>query len=345
MSEGRPKGPYTAALVGCGKIGTDFADDPLMRGDVFSHAEAYNVCPGTDLIALVDTDPVRLERCGERWGVNARFATVGPMLDTVRPQIVSVATPTPTHFAVVSQLLASDSPPLAILCEKPLASSIYEAQRVVNLAREKGVLLVVMHMRRYATNMQNLRRFLRGGGIGELRNVSGWLTKGTVHNGTHWFDLLRYLVGEVRWVHGINTHSEPGDDPTLDVAMGMANGLLATMRSAEHANFTICEMDIMGTSGRAQIVDSSYRVEISTAMPSPRYSGYVELVPSSIDMGDRKDVMLHAVQDIVRCLTTGNAPQSSGEDGLEALRIALAAQESSRTGRVVDLDEQRAGTT
>ncbi len=341
MSDAASREPFTSALIGCGKIGTDFADDPLMRGDVFSHAEAYSVCPDTDLVAIVDTDRVRLERCGERWGINARFATVGPMLDTVQPHIVSVATPTSTHFAIVSQLLASDNSPLAILCEKPLASTIYEAQRVVSLSRDRNVLLIVMHMRRYATNMQNLRRFLRDGGIGDLRNVSGWLTKGTVHNGTHWFDLLRFLVGEVRWVHGINTHGEPGDDPTLDVALKLENGMLATMRSAEVQNFTICEMDIMGTRGRAQIVDSSYRVDISTAMPSPRYGGYVELVPSTVDMGDRKDVMLHAVQDIVHCLRTGAQPQSSGADGLEALRIALAAQESSRTGAVVDLTESR----
>jgi predicted dehydrogenase len=344
MSEARFQGPYTAALIGCGKIGSEFADDPLMRGDVFSHAEAYSVCPETDLVAIVDTDSARRDRCGERWGISARFDAVGSMMDAARPQIVSVATPTPTHFSIVSELLESENRPLAILCEKPLATSLDEAQRVVTRARERGVLLVVMHMRRYATNMRNLRRFLRGGGIGELRNVSGWLTKGTVHNGTHWFDLLRYLVGEVRWVHGINTHCEPGDDPTLDVAMGLENGMLATMRSAQHANFTICEMDIMGTKGRAQIVDSSYRVDISTATPSPRYSGYVELMPLSVDMGDRKDVMLHAVQDIVHCLTTGDAPQSSGEDGVEALRIALAAQESSRTGAVVDLEESRAAT-
>jgi hypothetical protein len=56
----------------------------------------------------------------------------------------------------------------------------------------------------------------------------------------------------------------------------------------------------------------------------------VELVPSSVDMGDRKDVMLHAVEDIVHCLDTGDAPQSSGADGVAALRIGIAAQESAR---------------
>ena len=326
---------YSAALIGCGKIGSLFADDPLMKGDVFSHAEAYDVCPETELIAVMDTDKAALTRCGERWNVAKRYSSVVTLMDEAKPDIVSVATPTPSHYSVLVQLLHNENRPRAILAEKPLASTLIQAERVVQLAKQQGVLLVVMHMRRYADNMRNLRDFIRSGGIGELRNVSGWLTKGTIHNGTHWFDLLRYLVGEVKWVHGIDSLHEGGDDPTLDVAMRLTNGKLATMRSAEHANFTICEMDIMGTKGRAQIVDSSYRVDISTAVPSPRYTGYVELVPSSVDMGDRKNVMLHAVEDIVHCLNTGDTPRSTGEDGVAALRIALAAQESARTGDVV----------
>ncbi len=330
---------YSAGLIGCGKIGSLFADDPLMHADVFSHAEAYTVCQRTELVAVVDTDQAARDKCGERWNVAVRYGNVSEMMEKSKPDIVSVATPTQTHYAILVQLLSGDNLPMAILAEKPLASTLVQAERVVQLAKEKGVLLVVMHMRRYASNMRNLRDFIRSGGIGEIRNVSGWLTKGTVHNGTHWFDLLRYLVGEVEWVHGIDSLGEGGDDPTLDVAMGLENGMLATMRSAEHRNFTICEMDIMGTKGRAQIVDSSYQVQISTAVPSPRYTGYVELVPSSVDMGDRKDVMLHAVEDIVHCLDTGARPQSTGEDGVAALRIALAARESSETGMVVDLGD------
>lgn len=322
---------YTAGLVGCGKIGSTFADDPLMQGDVFSHAEAYHLCPDTEFLAIADTDPGALKKCGERWGIEKRYSSVADLMQKAQPQIVSVATPTPSHYAIVTQLLAASHLPMAILCEKPIASTIYEAERLVALAKEKGVLLVVMHMRRYANNMRNLREFLRGGGIGELRGVSGWLTKGTLHNGTHWFDLLRYLVGEVELVSGLDNLNEGGVDPTLDVAMKLENGMMATMRAAEHANFTICEMDIMGSRGRAQIVDSSYRVDISTAVPSPRYSGYVELVPSAVNLGDRKNVMLHAVEDVVHCLDSGDTPQSTGEDGLAALRIAVAAKESARS--------------
>ena len=338
MTEAAPP-KYKAALVGCGKIGSEFADDPLMRGDVFSHAEAYHICPDTSLVAVVDTDKKKLDTCGDRWGVSSRYRSVAELMSNSYPDIVSLATPTPTHFGLLMQLMSGENLPKAILCEKPIASRLYESQRVVSLAHQKGVLLVVMHMRRYAKNMQKLKQFLESGGIGEIRGVSGWLTKGTVHNGTHWFDLLRYLVGEVEWLSAIDTLREPGDDPTLDVTMGMQTGILATMRAAAHDTFTICEMDIMGSKGRAQIVDSSYRVDVSLAMPSPRYKGYVELVQSAMPMGDRRDVMLHAVNDIVRCLNTGARPLSSGEDGIEALRIGRAAHESARRGEKIQLHE------
>lgn len=330
-------GVYRAALIGCGKIGSTFADDPLMAGDVFSHAEAYHVCPRTELVAVVDADPDALEWCGSRWGVAHRYGSAAELLAAMSPDIVSVATPTSTHFDVMRELLKAASPPRAIICEKPIASDVDSALELVRLAEERGSRLCVMHMRRYARNMQNLRRFLRDGGIGQLRGVTGWLTKGTLHNGTHWFDLLRYLAGEVDWVSATNTLQETGEDPTLDVTLGLQSGILATMRAVEVTNFTICEMDIMGTTGRAQIIDSSYEVRVSRAGPSPRYSGYVELGRLPMDLGDRKDVMLHAVEDVVECLDTGRALESTGTDGVEALRIALAAHQSARMGERVSL--------
>src|SRR5512138_3261185 len=177
---------YSAALIGCGKIGSLFADDPLMKGDIFSHAEAYDVCPRTKLVAVVDTNRQAADKCGERWGVDARFESASEMMKAVNPDIVSVATPTASHYAVAVELLSGDVLPRAILCEKPIASTIEDAERLVAKAKEKNVLLIVMHMRRYANNMRNLRKFLRDGGIGEIRNIAGWNIKGTIHNGTHW---------------------------------------------------------------------------------------------------------------------------------------------------------------
>jgi UDP-N-acetylglucosamine 3-dehydrogenase len=311
-----------------------------MKGDVFTHAEAYSVCRGTELVAVVDGDAVALNSCGDRWTISQRFTSVDELLRSGRVDIVSVATPTDSHAAIVKQLLDHDNRPRAIICEKPIATDIQQGEEIVRLAREKNVLLAVMFMRRYATNMRNLRKFISEGGIGDVRGISGWNVKGAIHNGVHWFDLMRYLTGlEVRYVSGLNMLREESDDPTLEVAMFLGNGMLAVMRAAEHANFTLCEMDIMGTKGRVRIVDSSYVVEVTQAAPSQRYSGYTELAPIPVDMGDRRNTMLHAVEDIVECLDTGKEPESTGEDGLAALRIALAAQRSSlMNGTVVEVE-------
>jgi hypothetical protein len=59
---------YRAAVVGCGRIGSTLADDPLLAGDVMTHAEAYVVCPDTELVAVVDTDQrraIRVQRAGK----------------------------------------------------------------------------------------------------------------------------------------------------------------------------------------------------------------------------------------------------------------------------------------
>ena len=331
---------YRAVVIGCGKIGSTLAADPLLAGDVMTHAEAYSVCADTDLVGVVDTDLQAREKCAARWNVRGAYESASEMMAATKPDIVSVCTPTSTHFAVAESLIGSAAPPRAIICEKPMADSLEDAERLVSIAKEANVILLVMHMRRYARNMQNLRAFLQSGGIGDLRGISGWLTKGTLHNGTHWFDLLRFLAGNVKQVHALNILGESGLDPTLDVSLRLQSGMLATMRAADAENFTLCEMDILGSKGRVRIVDSSYQVELSRAVPSPRYTGYVELQHDAMDFGDRKDVMLHAVEDLVECLNTGARPISSGEDGVEALRIALAAHESAMTGEVVELGEK-----
>jgi predicted dehydrogenase len=170
-----------------------------------------------------------------------------------------------------------------------------------------------------------------------VRGVSGWYGKGTLHNGSHWFDLLRMLAGEVRWVHAFDTLGEGGSDPTLDVLLGMENGALATLRAADASAFTVFEMDVMGNAGRALVTDSGHRIDVFRAGDSPRYSGYTELLPEPAAFGDRRDLMLHAVDDLAAALSEGRPPACTGEDGVAALRIGWAALRSARAGRAVEL--------
>ncbi len=328
---------YRAAIIGCGKIASGFADDPRMQGDIFTHAEAYTRCPDTSLTAICDTDTTRLEACGKRWHVENLYTDIATLLEQARPEIISICTPDHTHARVLRQVLRADGSIRAVLCEKPLALTTAEARDILQLADEKNIPLAVIYMRRFAENILNLKAFLQQGQLGTIQGIAGWYTKGVRHNGTHWFDMLRMLIGEVRWVHTWNRLNDNEDDPTLDVLLGMESGVIASLRAADSAHYTVFEMDILGSRGRVQILDSGYIIQHFQAEESKRYSGYRELYPAPTAFGHRRDLMLHAVENVIAFLQDGTPLACSGEDGLAALAIAEAAIRSSRSQTTITL--------
>jgi predicted dehydrogenase len=173
--------------------------------------------------------------------------------------------------------------------------------------------------------MRAVRSFLSAGEIGPIRALAGWYTNGTLHNGTHWFDLLRMLCGQVDWVEARDVLREGGTDPTVDVRLGLASGAEALLRGWDAAAYSLFEMEILAERGRIAITDSGHCVTVERAEASRRYSGYTELRLERHDFGDRRDLMLAAVDDLATAIREGRQPLSSGEDGLAALRIGTAA--------------------
>jgi hypothetical protein len=94
----------------------------------------------------------------------------------------------------------------------------------------------------------------------------------------------------------------------------------------------------MTTEGRIQLLDSGYNIVLSQVQPSPRYSGYSELQTFPATFGDRQNVMLHAVEDLITSLKSGELPASNGHSALRTLRVSLAAQQAAQTGERVLLD-------
>jgi predicted dehydrogenase len=314
------------------------ADDPLMTGDVFTHTEAYTVSDRTELVALCDIDQAKLEAADKRWNVTALFSSAADMMASAEPEIVSICTPTETHLEIARTIATAANPPRAVLCEKPLASNLADAREVVRVLEERGIVLATVYMRRYAENFQALKRLIDSGELGSVQAVTGWYIGGTVHNGTHWFDMLRFLAGEAKHLHALNMLCEEGSDPTLEVALWLTNGGLATLRACDARKFTLFEMDIVLDKGRAQILDSGHVIQVSRAAPSPRYTGYTELVPYDVNLGHRKNLALRAVEDIVEAVTLGRQPACTGEDGIAAMRIADAAFRSLESGEVVSIE-------
>jgi predicted dehydrogenase len=332
---------YRAGIIGCGKIASEFADDPRMEGHIFTHAEAYTHCPETDLVAICDSDPGQLTKCGQRWGVRARYTDLKELISHEDLDIISVCTPDATHAEVIKDILSGSQSVKAILCEKPLATTVEAAQELIALSQQEAIILAVMYMRRHARNYQALKDFLLSGQLGSIQAISGWYTKGVRHNGTHWFDSVRHLAGEVIWVMAWDRLKDSQDDPTLDVVLGLENGSIASLRACDANYFSIFEMEILGSLGRVRLLDSGFQIETSKVTDSKRYTGYKELEITPVPFGNRKDLMAHAVEDLVEALRTGKPVACSGVDGLAAIRIADGAVQSARSSKVVHLGGQK----
>ncbi len=311
-------------------MGSLFADQAGSLG-IYSHAQAYAACPDTELVAVCDRDPERAEACRERWGAGGAYSRPEDLLAEARPQIVSICTPDPTHHSLALQVLGSPEV-RAVFMEKPLALDLKEAREVVELAQAKGVKLAVNYMRRYAPGFRQAARLLAAGELGELIAVSGFYTKGVMHNGTHWFDLARWLVGEVSEVRAWNPLGDTAADPCLEVALEFAGGLRGRLHPARAEDYTIFELDLVGSQGRLRLVDADMRFERYQVGPSPWYQGYQVLRPAEPIDALLRDVVLRGVEDLVRCLRTGGRPRCSGQDALAALAIARAALDSAEKG-------------
>lgn len=319
------------AIIGCGQIAGGVADEEGDLG-IYTHSRAYQTCSRTELVAICDADAARAEACARRWGVARWYTDPIRMMEEAHPDLVSLCSPDETHAPLTLSLLQAPCPPRGLFCEKPLALSVDDGRRVVEGCRAAGVVLAVNYFRRYLPNLRAVRNLLRSGTWGAVQAVQGWYTKGVLHNGTHWFDLVRFLLGEVARVSGRLARDAEQADPGVDVTLELADGTFARLTSCDARHFTVFEMDIMLEKGRLELREAALRPRLSRARPSARFVGYAELQEDPCDFGPMRDPLLHAVEDLVAALDQGRAPACTGEDALAALVIGEAALRSAREG-------------
>ncbi|HVW20870.1 MAG TPA: Gfo/Idh/MocA family oxidoreductase [Opitutaceae bacterium] len=294
-----------------------------------THAGAYRACTHTVLVGVCDSDPARAADGARRWGV-AAYSDPRRLLAEARPEIVSICTPDETHGPIL-RLLLRDPMVRAILAEKPLALTVPEAASAVRLARVAGVKLAVNYSRRYSPEHAELQRLIAAGRLGPIQKIQGLYTKGVLHNGTHWFDLARWLVGDFSSVRGIGPTRL--SDPEIDVLIDFRNGAKGCLQCCAASAFGVFEMDVIGTHGRARITESGHKIEFQRPRPSPRYRGFRALAPWKTVRPPLKSTLRLAVADLARSLRRGCQPACTGEDGLAALRAATAAIRSARQRR------------
>lgn len=328
---------YRAVLIGCGNIGSMYADDPKIKG-IYTHAEAYLACPKTELVAVCDIDEQKAATCAKKWGITNYYTNIDQLLAEQNPEIVSICTSDKSHADVLDIVLKS-SRLKGVIAEKPLTLNENQAMELVSRARQNRVCLAVNYNRRYSPGHQKLRDDIQAGCLGKIQKITGFYTKGILHNGTHWIDLARWLFGEICELQGFSTREQLIlDDPTLDAWFKFENNTVGFLQGLDAKLYSLFEMDITGTDGRVRIINSGHEIEYYHVVDSTYYSGYKTLQKINVVEDQVSDTLLHVVSNLVDAIEGSVIPRCSGTDGVKALYIANALVKSAQIGSKLDVE-------
>lgn len=322
---------YRAGVIGCGRIGCAFDDDPK-RKYIATHAGAYFNSEKVDLVALSDVDTEKLHKYGKKYNLplSSLYTDHSDMLQREKLDILSICTWNSTHLEIAEK--AVEHGIKAIFCEKPIADTLSNARKVANICKEHNVILMIDHQRRFDPFHREIRNFMQDGKLGTIQKSHVYYTAGIANTGSHVFDLLRFFFGDAEYVqsHFSQTPSPNSSDPNIDGVVMFKNGTLCMIQSCDVKHYLILEFDILGTSGRIRITHSGFDCEYYQVKESHLFSGYKELYQSRkpFDVPVQKQFMVNAVQHLVDCIENKRIPVSSGLDGLGALELICAFYES-----------------
>ncbi len=335
---------YRAAVIGLGRMGSTYDDEVRYGGTVYlpyCHGPSYFYSPHTELVAGADPHDEQRALFGQRWGLSEDrlYADYREMLEEERPDLVSVTTTAAIRSAIVQD--AARAGVKAIWAEKPISFSLAEADDMVDACRENNVAFAVNTARRWMPSYTEARRILDSGELGATLQVTANFPCGISHNGSHLFDIIRFLAGgDVEWVFGEMESDEAaaGDaDIPGNAYLAFDNGVRAFARTTDCGTVARGEIDVICENGRIVCregpaeytvyrTDSRDQAAQRRGAPPMRYP-----VPMPARM---QGTGLTIVEDLIESAQTGRQPKASGEDGRAALEIAIALRESHRRGGV-----------
>ena len=310
--------PIRIGIIGCGTIGG-------------RHVESYRSTEtSVEVVAACDVVPEVVEGLVEDYDIPEAYTSAKSMLDQEHLDVVSVTTPQQYHVEPVVQ--SAERGVDAIWCEKPMATDLGGANRMLASCREHDVHLMVNHSMRFEPNWREIKRMLEDEEIGELQHIKlEYLgDQGTLlNNGTHACDGLRWFGGEPEWVVGTVDRERSTESATSFFEFD--NGVTATYVSGAHTEYAFEGLTFEGTEGR--IVARNHR-GWQPAIQVWRKGDEMDPFRSGTDLEiEESDAFVGAAAEILSAADTGDPPVSSGADGRMALKMVLGVYESHRHGR------------
>jgi len=309
--------PVRVGVAGAGALG-------------FHHIRLLRDIEGAVCAGFHDQDAARAARVAGELGVSA-FASFESLLEAC--DALCIVVPTSAHAAVAQQAIAAGK---HLLVEKPLCTTLAEADAMLAAARAQGVLIQAGHIERFNRAMRAAIPYVDAPRFISSERLAPFNPRGTdvavvLDLMIHDIDLVSTLVGgAVRDVHAVGV---PVLTPNIDIAnarLGFASGAVATITASRVSREKMRKVRIFQSSGYLSLDLGAgngefYRVRgdidpLMLAAGPLSMESFVEVIPLEAPEGEPLRLELQSFVDAVR----GISPVVvSGEDGRAALAVAL----------------------
>jgi predicted dehydrogenase len=331
---------YRVALIGTGRVGYQFSFSDLPD----NHSQAVQLSERCELVAGVNRGREKLEAFGQRFGVEALYRDYRQMLDEVKPDICIVATHPELHCDMVLGCAAASSTK-AIICEKPMALSLEQCDRMIEVCDRAGILLQVNHNRRWHPEWNLGLQLLRDGAIGQLNHIYCFMDGGKpapwwrsenegplLHDFTHYFDLVDLYAGEVDWLCGMaEQRRRPWAVEDFSAAfMKFKSGATGLISGAELTTYNDSAFEVRGSEGLILFKGEQvqlYQAEEEMYEPDSGFQ-WSALQPREVDHPTQSSTYVSALDELVSALEGHGSLRSDGRVGLRSLEMVMAIYQS-----------------
>jgi predicted dehydrogenase len=308
-------------IVGLGKIGMQYDLHLAQDNFTLSHSRAFSQHKDFDLVAAVDNKKEQRAEFSQKYSLPV-YNDLSEALKIHSPDIVVIATSTQTHAEILSSVLKLSTPKI-VLCEKPLSYHLYEAQEMVDSCRNKGVELYVNYIYRSDTGVIEVKNWLDSNSFDVGIKGVCWYSKGLIHNGSHFFNLLVYWLGSMRRFNLINLNIARNSDNDYepDLEIEFEKGKIVFISAWEEA-FSHYTIELLTPNGRIRYDERGATINLQGVINSPVFKSYKILDP---EFKSIKSNMQHSQLNVVNQLSdcVNNSVNvinlCSGEEALNTL--------------------------
>ena len=323
-------------IIGCGKIAE------------VSHLPDFKAVPGVEIVALCDLVPAKMESLRDKFAPGAALFADYKKLLTCGVDAVSVCTP---NFLHCTMTLAALKRGLHVLCEKPMAGTIADANRMVAAAKKAGKVLQIDQSFRYSSHHAEVVRLVAEGAIGKPLHArcirahgctpdvgwspgAKWFVQKKAQGGLildigiHMADLLKWIMGDVSEVAAlIDTRTRGIDVPdNVMTLLRFENGSTGVLELSWTMPSGAGGLEIYGSAGRIRM---GYSAEHPIELISTSGGKHETLYPQP------PAGMKNCFERFAMAIRREAPSPTPGELGREALALCVAIAESGEKGKFV----------